>query len=298
MMEKPSAPWPLLQIAIEPKSKADEGNLRVALSSLADEDPDFRVTWDEESGQTIISGKTELHLDLIVYRLRDEFELRVNVGAPQVAYRETIARTHEQDYTHKKQSGGIGQFARVKILFEPNKDNLDFVFGSRVASGAVPNEYVAGVEKGVRSVLSSGPFAGFPMVGIKATVIDAAFHDTDSSTKAFEVAGRACFREAAPKLGVHLLEPIMKVEVVTPEIYVMRIIGDLHGRRGLVRSRKSRGEATVINAMVPLANMFKYVDNLRSMSLDSAAYTMQFDHYAPVPMPDRDPPPPAVAAYG
>jgi elongation factor G len=298
MMEKPAAPWPLLQIAMEAKSRADEEKLRVALSTLANEDPSFRVKTDEESGQTIISGTDELHLDIIVDRIRREFKVDANVGAPQVAYRETITRAREQDYTHKRQVGGHGQFARVKILFEPNGRKTEFVFLSKIAGVAVPEDYVVGIQAGVRSVLSSGPFAGFPMIGIKATLVDGAHHDTDSSASAFEMASRACFREAAPKLGVHLLEPIMKVEVVTPEIYVMRIIGDLHGRRGLVRSRKSRGEAIVINAMVPLANMFKYVDNLRSMSLDSTAYTMQFDHYAPVPMPDRDPPPPAVAAYG
>jgi len=296
-MEKPAAPWPLLQIAIEPKSRADEQKLRVALSTPADEWPDFEVKWDEESGQTIIAAMTELDLDIIVDRLRREFEVAVNVGAPQVAYRETITRKHEQDYTHKRLVAGQGQFARVKVLFEPNGHAPDFAFASRVPGGAFPADYAAGVEEGVRTILVSGPFSGFPMIGIKATLVDGAYHDTDSSASAFEIAGRACFREAAPKLGVQLLEPIMKVEVVTPEIYVIRIIGDLHGRRGLVRSRKSRGEAIVINAMVPLANMFKFVDNLRSISQDCAAYTMELDHYAPVPRPDRDPPPPTVAAY-
>ncbi|RWL46570.1 MAG: hypothetical protein EOR60_11745 [Mesorhizobium sp.] len=297
MMEKPAAPWPLLQIAIEAKSRADEEKLRFALSMLADEDPSFRVTTDAESGQTIISGTGELHLDIIVDRIRREFKVEANVGAPQVAYRETITRKQEQDYTHKRQTGGKGQFARVKILFEPNPESSEFVFQSRIVGGAVPKEYILGVERGIGSVMTSGPFAGFPMIGVKATLVDGAYHYTDSSALAFEIAGRACFREAAPKLGIQLLEPMMKVEVVTPEIYVIGIIGDLHGRRGLVKSRISRGEAIVVNAMVPLATMFKYFDNLRSMSRDRATYTMQFDHYAPVPTADRDPPP-AVAAYG
>ncbi|TPI52235.1 hypothetical protein FJ417_27385 [Mesorhizobium sp. B3-1-7] len=298
-MEKPAAPWPLLQIVIEPKSTADEQKLRAALSTLSEEQPDFEVKWDEEAGQTIMAAMTELDLDVIVHRLLTEFEVAFKVWAPQVAYRETITYAREQDYTHKKQFGGQGQFARVKILFEPNGHSPEFAFSSKVPGGAVADEYATAVEKGVRSILVSGPFAGFPMIGVKASLVDGASHDTDSSALAFEVAGRACFKEALPKLGVQLLEPIMKVKVVTPEIYVISVIGDLHGRRGLVKSRISRGEAIVVNAMVPLATMFKYFDNLRSMSRDRATYTMQFDHYAPVPTADRDPPPPpAVAAYG
>ena len=225
----------------------------------------------------------ELHLDIIVDRMRREFKVEANVGAPQVAYRETITRKHEQDYTHKKQTGGTGQFARVKIVFEPNPESAEFEFESKIVGGAVPKEYIPGVEKGINSVMSSGPFAGFPMIGVKATLIDGAYHDVDSSVLAFEIAGRACFREAAPKLGVQLLEPIMKVEVVTPEDYVGNVIGDLNGRRGQIQGQEARGVAVVINAMVPLANMFKYVDNLRSMSQGRAQYTMQFDHYEPVP---------------
>ena len=282
-MEKPAAPWPLLQIAIESKSRADEEKLRAALSTLANEDPSFRVKTDEESGQTIIAGMGELHLDIIVDRMRREFEVEANVGAPQVAYRETITRKHEQDYTHKKQTGGTGQFARVKILFEPNTESEEFVFESKIVGGAVPKEYIPGVEKGINSVMGSGPFAGFPMIGVKATLVDGAFHDVDSSVLAFEIASRACFKEAAPRLGVQLLEPIMKVEVVTPEDYVGGVIGDLNGRRGQIQGQEARGVAVVINAMVPLANMFKYVDNLRSMSQGRAQYTMQFDHYEPVP---------------
>ncbi|MGB3387822.1 MAG: elongation factor G [Pseudaminobacter sp.] len=283
ILERMEFPEPVIQIAIEPKTKGDQEKMGLALHRLAAEDPSFRVKTDEESGQTIIAGMGELHLDIIVDRMKREYKVEANVGAPQVAYRETITRTHEQDYTHKKQSGGSGQFARVKIMFEPNTEGEDFVFESKIVGGAVPKEYVPGVEKGIQSVLSSGPFAGFPMIGVKATLIDGAYHDVDSSVLAFEIAGRACFREAAGKLGVQLLEPIMKVEVVTPEDYVGSVIGDLNSRRGQIQGQESRGTAVVVNAMVPLANMFKYVDNLRSMSQGRAQYTMQFDHYEPVP---------------
>ncbi|MFU0505672.1 elongation factor G [Pseudaminobacter sp. NGMCC 1.201702] len=283
ILERMEFPEPVIQIAIEPKTKGDQEKMGLALHRLAAEDPSFRVKTDEESGQTIIAGMGELHLDIIVDRMKREYKVEANVGAPQVAYRETITRTHEQDYTHKKQSGGSGQFARVKILFEPNPEGEDFLFESKIVGGAVPKEYVPGVEKGIESVLSSGPFAGFPMIGVKATLIDGAYHDVDSSVLAFEIAGRACFREAAPRVGVQLLEPIMKVEVVTPEDYVGDVIGDLNSRRGQIQGTEARGVATVVNAMVPLANMFKYVDNLRSMSQGRAQYTMQFDHYEPVP---------------
>jgi elongation factor G len=283
ILERMEFPDPVIQIAIEPKTKGDQEKMGLALHRLAAEDPSFRVKTDEESGQTIIAGMGELHLDIIVDRMRREFKVEANVGAPQVAYRETITRAHEQDYTHKKQTGGTGQFARVKVLFEPDAEGGDFKFESKIVGGAVPKEYIPGVEKGIQSVLSSGPFAGFPMIGVKATLIDGAYHDVDSSVLAFEIAARACFREAAPKLGVQLLEPIMKVEVVTPEDYVGSVIGDLNGRRGQIQGQESRGVAVVVNAMVPLANMFKYVDNLRSMSQGRAAYTMQFDHYEPVP---------------
>ena len=283
ILERMEFPEPVIQIAIEPKTKGDQEKMGLALNRLAAEDPSFRVKSDEESGQTIIAGMGELHLDIIVDRMRREFKVEANVGAPQVAYRETITRQHTEDYTHKKQSGGSGQFARVKIQFEPNPEGEEFVFESKVVGGSVPKEYVPGVEKGIESVLSSGPFAGFPMIGVKATLIDGAYHDVNSSVLAFEIAGRACFREAAAKLGVQLLEPIMKVEVVTPEDYVGDVIGDLNSRRGQIQGTEARGVATVVNAMVPLANMFKYVDNLRSMSQGRAQYTMQFDHYEPVP---------------
>ena len=283
ILERMIFPEPVIQIAIEPKTKADQEKMGLALNRLAAEDPSFRVKSDEESGQTIIAGMGELHLDIIVDRMRREFKVEANVGAPQVAYRETITRSAEHDYTHKKQSGGSGQFARIKVRFEPNTESEDFKFGSEIVGGAVPKEYVPGVQKGIESVMGSGPFAGFPMIGVKATLVDGAYHDVDSSVLAFEIAGRACFREAAGKLGVQLLEPIMKVEVVTPEDYVGSVIGDLNSRRGQIQGQESRGIAVVINAMVPLANMFKYVDNLRSMSQGRAQYTMQFDHYEPVP---------------
>jgi elongation factor G len=283
ILERMEFPDPVIQIAIEPKTKNDQEKMGLALHRLAAEDPSFRVKTDEESGQTIISGMGELHLDILVDRMRREFKVEANIGAPQVAYRETISRAHEQDYTHKKQTGGTGQFARVKIQFEPNTESEEFVFESKIVGGSVPKEYIPGVEKGINSVMGSGPFAGFPMIGVKATLVDGAFHDVDSSVLAFEIASRACFKEAAPKLGVQLLEPIMKVEVVTPEDYVGNVIGDLNSRRGQIQGQETRGVAVVVNAMVPLANMFKYVDNLRSMSQGRAQYTMQFDHYEPVP---------------
>ena len=221
----------------------------------------------------------ELHLDIIVDRMRREFKVEANVGAPQVAYRETITRKHEKDYTHKKQTGGTGQFARVKIVFEPNPEGEDFKFESKIVGGTVPKEYIPGVQKGIESVMNTGPLAGFPMLGVKATLIDGAYHDVDSSVLAFEIASRAAFKEAAREAGAQLLEPIMKVEVVTPEDYVGDVIGDLNSRRGQIQGQEMRGIATVINAHVPLANMFKYVDTLRSMSQGRAQYTMQFDHY-------------------
>ena len=283
ILERMEFPDPVIQIAIEPKTKGDQEKMGLALNRLAAEDPSFRVLSDEESGQTIIAGMGELHLDIIVDRMKREFKVEANVGAPQVAYRETITKVAEVDYTHKKQTGGSGQFARVKIIFEPNPDGEDFVFESKIVGGAVPKEYVPGVQKGLESVLSSGPIAGFPMLGVKATLVDGAYHDVDSSVLAFEIAARAAFREGAQKAGAQLLEPIMKVEVVTPEEYVGSVIGDLNSRRGQIQGQEARGNAVVVNAMVPLANMFKYVDNLRSMSQGRAQYTMQFDHYEPVP---------------
>ncbi len=283
ILERMEFPEPVIQIAIEPKTKGDQEKMGLALNRLAAEDPSFRVKTDEESGQTIIAGMGELHLDIIVDRMRREFKVEANVGAPQVAYRETITRRTEKDYTHKKQTGGTGQFARVKLVFEPNPESEEFVFESKIVGGAVPKEYIPGVQKGIESVMNSGPLAGFPMLGVKATLIDGAFHDVDSSVLAFEIASRAAFKEAAREAGAQLLEPIMKVEVVTPEDYVGDVIGDLNSRRGQIQGQEMRGIATVINAHVPLANMFKYVDTLRSMSQGRAQYTMQFDHYSPVP---------------
>ncbi|WP_438721454.1 elongation factor G [Bartonella rochalimae] len=283
ILERMEFPEPVIEIAIEPKTKADQEKMGLALSRLAAEDPSFRVKSDEESGQTIIAGMGELHLDIIVDRMRREFKVEANVGQPQVAYRESITKVAEIDYTHKKQSGGAGQFARVKIIFEPH-DGDDFVFESKIVGGVVPKEYIPGVQKGIESVMGSGPLAGFPMLGVKATLIDGGYHDVDSSVLAFEIAARAAFREGAQKAGAQLLEPIMKVEVVTPEDYVGDVIGDLNSRRGQISGTEARGIATVVNAMVPLANMFGYVNTLRSMSQGRAQYTMQFDHYELVPL--------------
>ncbi|MBB4077149.1 elongation factor G [Bartonella fuyuanensis] len=282
ILERMEFPEPVIEIAIEPKTKADQEKMGIALNRLAAEDPSFRVKSDEESGQTIIAGMGELHLDIIVDRMRREFKVEANVGQPQVAYRESITKKAEIDYTHKKQSGGAGQFARVKIIFEPH-DGDDFVFESKIVGGAVPKEYIPGVQKGIESVMGSGPLAGFPMLGVKATLIDGSYHDVDSSVLAFEIAARAAFRDGAKKAGAQLLEPIMKVEVVTPDDYVGDVIGDLNSRRGQISGTESRGIATVVNAMVPLASMFGYVNSLRSMSQGRAQYTMQFDHYEPVP---------------
>ncbi|WP_279478035.1 elongation factor G [Aureimonas sp. SK2] len=283
ILERMEFPDPVIEIAIEPKTKGDQEKMGLALNRLAAEDPSFRVKTDEESGQTIIAGMGELHLDILVDRMKREFKVEANIGAPQVAYRETITRAADVDYTHKKQTGGTGQFARVKLHIEPGEPTTGFVFESKIIGGAVPKEYVPGVQKGIASVMTSGPLAGFPMVDIKAELIDGAFHDVDSSVLAFEIASRAGFREAIAKAGPKLLEPIMKVEVVTPEDYVGDVIGDLNSRRGQIQGTEARGIATVVNAMVPLANMFGYVNTLRSMSQGRAQYTMQFDHYEQVP---------------
>jgi elongation factor G len=283
ILERMEFPNPVIEVAVEPKTKADQEKMGMALNRLAQEDPSFRVSTDPESGQTIIKGMGELHLEIIVDRMKREFKVEANVGAPQVAYRETITRRQEVDYTHKKQTGGSGQFARVKIVLEPQEPGAGFEFESKVVGGSVPKEYVPGVEKGVRSVLDNGVLAGFPMLDLKVSLIDGAYHEVDSSALAFEIAARAAFREAAQKAGPKLLEPIMKVEVVSPEDYVGGVIGDLTGRRGQILGQEMRGNATVINAMVPLANMFGYVNTLRSMSQGRAQFTMQFDHYSQVP---------------
>ena len=267
----------------------------VALNRLAQEDPSFRVKTDEESGQTIIAGMGELHLDIIVDRMRREFKVDATVGQPQVAYRETITQAAEIDYTHKKQTGGSGQFARIKVRFEPREPGSGFEFESKVVGGNVPREYVPGVEKGIASVMNNGVIAGFPMVDIKAVLLDGAYHEVDSSVLAFEIAGRAAFREGARKARPVLLEPIMKVEVVTPDDYTGSVIGDLNSRRGQVQGSEMRGNATVINAMVPLANMFGYASKLRLLSAERATFGMEFSHYDPIPGPGDDEPfPPAV----
>ena len=283
ILERMEFPEPVIEIAVEPKTKADQEKMGLALNRLAAEDPSFRVKTDEESGQTIMAGMGELHLDILVDRMKREFKVEANIGAPQVAYRETITKKFDADYTHKKQSGGSGQFARVKIEFEQNPDGEEFVFESKIVGGAVPKEYIPGVEKGLTSVMDAGPVAGFPMLGVKATLYDGAYHDVDSSVLAFEIAARACFRENKNNLGAVLLEPIMKVEVVSPEEYTGSIIGDLTSRRGQVQGQDVRGNANVIDAMVPLANMFGYINTLRSMSQGRAQYSMQFDHYEQVP---------------
>ncbi len=283
ILERMEFPEPVIEIAIEPKSKADQEKLGVALAKLVAEDPSFRVSTDFESGQTILKGMGELHLDIKVDILRRTYKVDANIGAPQVAYRETLTRKTEIDYTHKKQTGGTGQFARVKFNVEPNEAGKGFEFVSKIVGGAVPKEYIPGVEKGLNSVMNSGPLAGFPVVDVRVELIDGAYHDVDSSALAFEIASRAAFREALQKGGAVLLEPIMKVEVVTPEDYTGSVIGDLTGRRGQIQGQDMRGNAIVVNAMVPLASMFSYVNTLRSFSQGRANFTMQFDHYEQVP---------------
>jgi elongation factor G len=283
ILEKMEFPDPVIEIAIEPKSKADQEKLGVALAKLAAEDPSFRVSTDQESGQTILKGMGELHLDIKVDILKRTYKVEANIGAPQVAYREKITREVTVDYVHKKQTGGSGQFARVKIVVSPLEPGKGFEFENEVVGGTVPKEFVPGVEKGLESVLGAGVLAGFPVVDLKVTLIDGAYHEVDSSALAFEIASRAALREALQKGHSVLLEPIMKVEVVTPEDYTGSVIGDLNSRRGQIQGQDMRGNANVINAMVPLANMFGYVNNLRSMSQGRATFTMQFDHYAQVP---------------
>ncbi|KFE33479.1 elongation factor G [Thioclava atlantica] len=283
VLETMTFPDPVIEIAVEPKSKADQEKMGLALQRLAAEDPSFRVETDIESGQTIMKGMGELHLDILVDRMKREFKVEANIGAPQVAYRETISMPAEIDYTHKKQTGGTGQFARVKLEISPTEPGEGYSFESKIVGGAVPKEYIPGVEKGIKSVMDSGPLAGFPVIDFKVALVDGAFHDVDSSVLAFEIATRAAMREGLRKAGAKLLEPMMKVEVVTPEEYTGSIIGDLTSRRGQVQGQETRGNAIVINAFVPLANMFGYINNLRSMSSGRAVFTMLFDHYEAVP---------------
>jgi elongation factor G len=283
ILEKMEFPEPVIEIAIEPKTKADQEKLALALQRLAADDPSFRVSTDHESGQTRLKGMGELHLDIKVDILRRTYKVDANIGAPQVAYRETLGRRAEIDYTHKKQTGGTGQFAKVKLVFEPLPPGSGFVFENEIVGGSIPKEFIPGVEKGIKSVMNSGPLVGFPVIDFKVSLIDGAYHDVDSSVLAFEIASRAAFREASEKVQMKLLEPVMKVEVVSPEDYVGTVIGDLNSRRGMILGQEMRGNATVINAMVPLANMFGYVNNLRSATQGRANYTMQFDHYEAVP---------------
>ncbi len=283
VLETMTFPEPVIEIAVEPKTKGDQEKMSAGLARLAAEDPSFRVETDLESGQTIMKGMGELHLDILVDRLKREFKVEANIGAPQVAYRETIGHEIEHAYTHKKQSGGSGQFAEVKLIISPTEAGEGYSFESRIVGGAVPKEYIPGVEKGINSVMDSGPLAGFPVIDFKVALIDGKFHDVDSSVLAFEIASRMCMREGLRKAGAKLLEPIMKVEVITPEEYTGGIIGDLTSRRGQVSGQEQRGNAIAINANVPLANMFGYINTLRSMSSGRAQFTMQFSHYDPVP---------------
>ena len=283
ILEKMEFPEPVIEIAIEPKSEADQEKLGGALAKLAAEDPSFRVSTDQESGQTILKGMGELHLDIKVDILKRTYKVDASIGAPQVAYRERLTKKTEINYTHKKQTGGTGQFAKVVLVFEPAEAGAGSSFESKIIGGAVPKEYIPGVEKGINSVMGSGVLAGFPVVDVKATLIDGAYHDVDSSALAFEIASRAAFREGLQKGGSVLLEPIMKVEVVTPEEHTGFVMGDLLSRRGQVQGQDMRANAVVINAMVPLSNMFGYVNQLRSGTQGRANFTMQFDHYEQVP---------------
>jgi elongation factor G len=283
ILERMEFPEPVIEVAVEPKTKADQEKMGIAISRLAAEDPSLRVATDEETGQTLLKGMGELHLEIIIDRMKREFKVEANVGAPQVAYRETIGAPFTMDYTHKKQSGGAGQYARIIVEFAPLPAGEGFVFENKVVGGSVPREYIPGVEKGITSAMGTGVIAGFPTIDFKATLTDGAYHDVDSSVMAFEIAGRAAFREGIRQAKPKLLEPVMKVEVVTPDEYMGDIIGDLSSRRGQVSSMDQRGNARVVNASVPLANMFGYVNNLRSLSSGRAQYSMVFDHYAEVP---------------
>ena len=283
ILEKMDFPDPVIEVAVEPKTKVDHEKMGIALGRLAQEDPSFRVTNDEESGQTIIKGMGELHLEILVDRMKREFKVEANVGPPQVAYRETISKSTDVDYSHKKQSGGAGQFARVKISFDPGEPGSGYEFINKIKGGNIPTDYIPGVKKGLIAQQQSGVIAGFPCIDFKATLNDGAYHDVDSSVLAFEIAARAAFREGIAKANPVLLEPIMKVEVLTPEKYMGDVIGDLNSRRGQVQEMNTRGNANVVNAMVPLANMFGYVNNLRSLTQGRANYSMQFDHYEQVP---------------
>jgi elongation factor G len=288
ILEKMDFPEPVIEIAIEPKSKADQEKLGVALAKMVAEDPSFTVFTDQESGQTVMKGMGELHLDIKVDILKRTYKVEANIGAPQVAYRESLGKPADIDYTHKKQTGGTGQFARVKIKFEPGEPGSGFVFESAIVGGAVPKEYIPGVEKGLTSAKENGLLAGFPVIDFKATLYDGGYHDVDSSVLAFEIASRAAFKELRERGGPKLLEPVMKVEVVTPDEYMGDVIGDLNSRRGHIQGTESRGNAQVVTAFVPLANMFGYINTLRSFSQGRANFSMTYDHYDPVPQAVAD----------
>ncbi|MXO71393.1 elongation factor G [Alteraurantiacibacter buctensis] len=283
VLERMEFPEPVIELSVEPKTKADQEKMGIALSRLAAEDPSFRVSTDHESGQTIIKGMGELHLDILVDRMRREFKVEANVGAPQVAYRESLARKVDVDYTHKKQSGGSGQFGRAKVTVEPGERGQGILFSDEVKGGNIPKEYIPAIEKGMREQAESGHLIGFPIIDFTIRLTDGAYHDVDSSAIAFEICGRGAMREVAEKAGIKLLEPIMKVEVVTPEEYMGDVIGDLNSRRGMIQGTDSRGNAQVVEANVPLANMFGYVNELRSFTQGRAQYSMQFSHYDEVP---------------
>lgn len=283
ILERMEFPEPVIELSVEPKTKADQEKMGIALSRLAAEDPSFRVSTDHESGQTIIKGMGELHLDILVDRMKREFKVEANVGAPQVAYRESLAKPVDVDYTHKKQSGGSGQFGRVKVSVAPGERGSGITFIDEIKGGNIPREYIPSVEKGMRESAENGHMIGFPIIDFEIKLTDGAYHDVDSSALAFEIAGRAAMREVAAKAGIKLLEPVMKVEVVTPEEFMGDVIGDLNSRRGQIQGTDSRGNAQVVEAMVPLANMFGYVNQLRSFTQGRAQYSMQFSHYEEVP---------------
>ena len=290
--------WPVIEIAVEPKSQADQQKLDVALQTLAAEDRSFRASIDQESGQTILRGKSELHLDSKIETLIRTYEVEINIGAPQVAYRETLGRRAEIDFTHKKQAGGSGQFARLKVVFEPGEPGSGYKFESKVVGGSVPKKYIPGVRKGLKAARENGLLAGFPVIDFTASLVDGSYHDVDSSVLAFEIAARAAFRELRDQARPRLLEPIMKVRVVTREDCAGPVLGDLHGRRGQILGQEVRGNVNIITAMVPLGNMFGYIDNLRGMSQGRAKFTMRYSHYAPLalgPLDDDPRFPPAMA---
>ncbi len=283
ILERMVFPDPVIELSVEPKTKADQERMGIALNRLAAEDPSFRVSTDHESGQTIIKGMGELHLDILVDRMKREFKVEANVGAPQVAYRESLAKSVDIDYTHKKQSGGSGQFGRVKVSVAPGERGSGITFIDEIKGGNIPREYIPSVEKGMRESAENGHLIGFPIIDFEIRLTDGAYHDVDSSALAFEIAGRGAMRDVAAKSGIKLLEPVMRVEVVTPEDFMGDVIGDLNSRRGQIQGTDSRGNAQVVEAMVPLANMFGYVNQLRSFTQGRAQYTMQFSHYEEVP---------------